>query len=65
MRGANLTGVDLRRTTLTGARLSGAILAMVNLDSSCLAGADLLGADLRQANLIAVSGADFTGAILE
>ena len=62
LRGANLSGADLRDANLCyanfrganlrGANLSGADLNDANLSGANLSGADLIGADLRDANLI-------------
>ena len=50
---ANLTGTDLRRTTLAGANLShtdlrGATLDGTNLDEADLTGANVTGVDLKR-----------------
>ena len=64
--GANLSGVDLSFTTLTGVILSDANLFGINLFTADLAEADLSGADLTNANLIGASllEVDLSGANL-
>ena len=59
--GADLRGAHLRRADLSGADLSGAHLRRADLRGADLRGAHLSGADLRWADL---SGADLSGADL-
>ena len=60
IRGANLSGADLREVCLSGANLSGAAMCWADLSGANLRGAVLCGADLNRANL---SGAQLAWAI--
>ena len=60
IRGANLSGADLRGVRLSGANLSGAVLCWADLTGADLRGAVLCGTDLNRANL---SGAQLAWAI--
>ena len=51
LRGAYLTGANLRRADLRDANLTGAYLSRADLTGANLRGAYLTGADLRDANL--------------
>jgi len=51
LRGADLSGADLREADLRGADLSGADLSEADLRGADLSGADLRGAYLREADL--------------
>jgi hypothetical protein len=62
LRGADLSGDDLRNANLRGADLRGANLSDADLSSANLRGADLRSANLEYANL---SSADLRGADLE
>jgi len=64
--GANLRGADLSSADLSGANLSGANLRSADLSGANLSGADLRSADLRSANLRSadLSGANLSGADL-
>ena len=66
MRGADLSGADLRSANLRGADLSSADLRSADLSSADLRGAYLSGADLSSAYLRGayLSGADLSGADL-
>jgi len=66
LRGADLSGADLREADLRGADLSGADLSEADLREADLSGADLSGADLSEADLRGadLSGADLRGAYL-
>jgi hypothetical protein len=66
LRGANLSGANLRGADLTGANLSGANLRGADLTGANLSGANLRGADLTGANLrdADLGGADLLGANL-
>ena len=63
---ANLVGVDLANSDLSGANLTDADLTGANLTNANLSGADLTGADLTNANLTDanLTGADLTNASL-
>ena len=61
LRGADLSGADLRGIYLRGADLSGTYLRGAYLCSANLSGANLSGANLRDAD---ISGADISGANL-
>lgn len=61
MNNANLSGVNLEAANLTGADLSYVNFSLVNLQQASVNNAILLGANLRAANL---RGADFSGADL-
>lgn len=56
-RGADLIGVDLRKSNLKGANLRGAFLIAADLRNNDLSGTDLIGADFRDTDL---RGADLT-----
>ncbi len=59
-RGADLIGIDLRKTDLRGANLRGACLIAADLRGVDLGGADLIGADFRDTD---VRGADLSKSI--
>ena len=67
LRGANLSGADLRGANLRGANLSGADLRGANLRGANLDGADLSGANLTRAYLNGayLTGANLTGATID
>ena len=59
-RGADLIGVDLRKTSLKGANLRGAYLIAADLRGADLSGTDLIGADFRDTD---IRGTDLTKSI--